>query len=129
MTCGYRDALAPCYRSCLELAAEHGLESVAFCRISTGEFHFPNREAAEIVVHTVMEFLRRHQGLRVLFLELGVGGNTPGIIKYPFWKMAYENPNAAYVCINFEEAFAPCEIERRALCMESDIGLVLCAAR
>ncbi len=53
-----RAALAACYRSCLELAAEHGLQSVAFCCISTGEFHFPNREAAEIAVKTVTDFLQ-----------------------------------------------------------------------
>ena len=54
-----REELASCYRSCLELAAEHGLESVAFCCISTGEFHFPHREAAEIAVETVTEFFLR----------------------------------------------------------------------
>lgn len=53
-----RAELAACYRSCLELAAEHGLSSVAFCCISTGEFHFPNREAAEIAVKTVTDFLQ-----------------------------------------------------------------------
>ena len=51
--------LASCYRSCLALAAEHGLRSVAFCCISTGEFHFPNQEAAEIAVRTVREFLEQ----------------------------------------------------------------------
>ena len=54
-----RDLLASCYRSCLELAAENGLESVAFCCISTGEFHFPNNLAAEIAVRTVKEFLKK----------------------------------------------------------------------
>ena len=52
-----RELLAACYRSCLELAAAHGLESVAFCCISTGEFHFPNDQAAEIAVGTVRAFL------------------------------------------------------------------------
>ena len=52
-----RELLADCYRSCLELAAEKGLESVAFCCISTGEFHFPNDTAAEIAVRTVKEFM------------------------------------------------------------------------
>ena len=52
-----RRELATCYRSCLELAAEYGLRSVAFCCISTGEFHFPNREAAEIAVKEVREYL------------------------------------------------------------------------
>ena len=54
-----RRELAACYRACLELAAEHGLRSVAFCCIATGEFRFPNREAAEIAVRTVRDFLDR----------------------------------------------------------------------
>ena len=63
-----REALASCYRACLELAAENGLESVAFCCISTGEFRFPNREAAQIAVKTVSEFLRRDTSIkRVVF--------------------------------------------------------------
>lgn len=63
-----REALAACYRSCLLLAAEHGLASVAFCCISTGVFHFPNREAAEIAVGTVREFLRRKTSVeKVIF--------------------------------------------------------------
>ena len=57
MTKEDKELLASCYRSCLELAAENGLESVAFCCISTGEFHFPNQLAAEIAVQTVKEFL------------------------------------------------------------------------
>lgn len=68
------------------------------------------------------EFLRRHSQLHVLFLELGVGGNTPSIIKYPFWWMTYQNPKAVYVCINNKEAFAPSEIKSRSICMEGDIG-------
>ena len=63
-----RKELASCYRSCLELAAAHGLESVAFCCISTGEFHFPNQEAAEIAVRTVTDFLRQDTSIkRVIF--------------------------------------------------------------
>ena len=61
----------------------------------------------------------------VLFLELGVGRNTPGIIKYPFWQMTAKNPNAQYACINFGEALAPYEIEKRSLCIDDDIGGVL----
>ena len=53
---GEAELLASCYRSCLELAEENHIKSVAFCCISTGEFHFPNRQAAEIAVNTVMEF-------------------------------------------------------------------------
>ena len=63
-----RGELASCYRACLELAAEHGLKSVAFCCISTGEFHFPNREAAEIAVKTVTDFLRQESSIqKVIF--------------------------------------------------------------
>lgn len=63
-----RAELEGCYRSCLELAAERGLSSVAFCCVSTGEFHFPNREAAAIAVRTVTEFLRRNTTIqRVIF--------------------------------------------------------------
>ena len=71
------------------------------------------------------DFLRRHEGLRVVFLELGVGGNTPVIIKYPFWRMTRDNPQATYVCINAGEAFAPHEISKQSLCIQGDIGEVL----
>ena len=71
------------------------------------------------------EFLRRHAGQRILFWELGVGGNTPGIIKYPFWRYTAQNPSATYACINRYEAFAPNEIARRAICIEGDIGETL----
>lgn len=71
------------------------------------------------------DYLRRHNGMCLLFLELGVGGNTPAIIKYPFWKFTSENPNATYACINFEEAFAPHNIKKQAICIQGDIGKVL----
>lgn len=68
------------------------------------------------------DFLRRHKRLRILFLELGVGYNTPVIIKYPFWRMTAENSNAAYVCINLGEASCPREINNRSICIDMDIG-------
>jgi NAD-dependent SIR2 family protein deacetylase len=71
------------------------------------------------------DFLRRHAGGRVLYLELGVGANTPVIIKYPFWQMTAENPRAVYACLNYGEAFCPKEIEQRSLCIDGDIGDVL----
>ena len=70
-------------------------------------------------------FIRRHRTERLLFLELGVGGNTPAIIKYPFWRMTAQWPQAFYVCINRGEAFCPREIAGRALCIDRDIGEVL----
>lgn len=71
------------------------------------------------------DFLRRHQGQRLLFLELGVGDNTPVIIKYPFWKMTMQNRKATYVCINQEEAYLPGAIQNRSICVKGDIGAAL----
>ena len=71
------------------------------------------------------DFLRRHEGQRILFLELGVGYNTPVIIKYPFWRMTAKNPNAFYACINQGQAVCPPEIERQAVCIHADIGAVI----
>ena len=75
------------------------------------------------------DFLRRHTGTRVLLLELGVGGNTPVIIKYPFWKMAMQDKNITYACINQEEAYVPRELQKRSVCIAEDIGAVLSSCR
>lgn len=71
------------------------------------------------------DFICRHKGQKILFLELGVGGNTPGIIKYPFWQMTAENPNAVYVCMNYGETICPREIAGQSICIDGDIGEVL----
>ena len=71
------------------------------------------------------DFIRRHEGLHVLYLELGVGANTPVIIKYPFWQMTLQNDKAVYACLNYGEAFCPGEIENRSICIDGDIGEVL----
>ena len=68
------------------------------------------------------QFLREHEGNRVLFLELGVGSNTPSIIKYPFWRMTLNNPNATYACVNYGESFTLEEIADRSVCIDGDIG-------
>ena len=70
-------------------------------------------------------FLRTRAGGKILFLELGVGYNTPVIIKYPFWQMTAKNPNATYVCINQGQAICPQEIERQSICVNAGIGEVL----
>ena len=70
-------------------------------------------------------FLRTHEGQKILFLELGVGYNTPVIIKYPFWQMTAKNPNATYICINQGQAVCPQEIGRQSVCINADIGQVL----
>ena len=68
------------------------------------------------------EFLERHESSRILCLELGVGFNTPGIIKYPFWRMTTQNPKATYVCVNKGQVYAPKKIAERSLCLDADIG-------
>ena len=70
-------------------------------------------------------FLRTRAGGKILFLELGVGYNTPVIIKYPFWRMTVKNPNAIYACINRGQAVCPEEIEKQSICIDADIGGVL----
>lgn len=70
-------------------------------------------------------FLKRHKHGKVVYLELGVGANTPVIIKYPFWKYTAENPDATYVCLNLGEAIAPREIRKRSICVDGDIGTAL----
>lgn len=70
-------------------------------------------------------FLQEHQRENILFLELGVGMNTPGIIKYPFWRMTAENLRAVYACINYGEAVCPKEIEEQSICIDGDIDWVL----
>ena len=70
-------------------------------------------------------FLRTREGQKILFLELGVGYNTPVIIKYPFWQMTAKNPKAIYACINQGQAVCPQEIERQSVCINADIGQVL----
>ena len=73
------------------------------------------------------DFLQKHKGHHILFLELGVGYNTPVIIKYPFWRMTAKNPNAIYVCLNFDEAYAPDEITEQSICIDGDIHNILLA--
>ena len=71
------------------------------------------------------DFIRRHENLHILFLELGVGFNTPVIIKYPFWQMSAKNSKASYACINYGQAACPREIEAQSVCIDGDIGNVL----
>lgn len=71
------------------------------------------------------DFLRRHEGMHLLLLELGVGANTPVIIKYPFWQMTAKNPKAVYACVNFGEAMCPREIAEQSICLDRDIKTAL----
>lgn len=76
-----------------------------------------------------VDFQRRHAGMRTLYLELGVGYNTPIIIKFPFWQAVDKNPNATYACINLGEAVAPVGIERQSILIDGDIAEVLSALK
>ena len=71
------------------------------------------------------EFLRRHENLKVLFLEAAVGMNTPSIIKFQFWKIVNQWPDATYACLNYGEAYAPDEIINRSICINGDIREIL----
>lgn len=71
------------------------------------------------------EFLRRHEGMRTLYLEIGVGGNTPGIIKYPFWQMTAANPHATYACVNLGEAYTPRELEHQSILIDAGANEVI----
>lgn len=70
-------------------------------------------------------FLRTRENQKILFLELGVGYNTPVIIKYPFWQMTAKNPRATYACVNMGEALCPKEIREQSLCIDDDIYRVI----
>lgn len=70
-------------------------------------------------------FRQRHEKLSIVYLELGVGYNTPGIIKYPFWQMTAANPKATYICLNYGQAAAPAEIQRQSICIDGNIGEIL----
>ena len=86
---------------------------------------FAEDEGWHLVSERYAKFLRRHQNMKVLFLEAAVGFNTPTIVKYSFWRMTREWKDAVYVCLNYGEACAPDEIEKKSICINGDIGEVL----
>ena len=86
---------------------------------------FVQDEGWYVAYNQYEDFIRRHEGMKTVYLELGVGYNTPVIIKYPFWKWTAQNENAAYVCINLGEADAPTEIKKQSICIDGDINTVL----
>lgn len=103
------------------------------CPVCNGEMevnlrrdqYFVEDEAWHQAAGRYQEFLRDSRESKLLFLELGVGMNTPGIIKYPFWQMTAANPKAAYICINKGEAYCPKDIEKQSICIDGDIGEVM----
>ena len=68
------------------------------------------------------DYLRRHEGQSILYLEIGVGSNTPVIVKYPFWFRTWKDPKAKYACLNYGETYCPKEISNRSICLDGDVG-------
>ncbi|MBE6989145.1 MAG: Sir2 silent information regulator family NAD-dependent deacetylase [Ruminococcaceae bacterium] len=85
---------------------------------------FAEDEGWHAAAERYADFLRTRGG-RVLYLELGVGYNTPGIIKYPFWQMTARNPEATYACLNYGDAACPSAIADRSICIDGDIGQII----
>ena len=79
----------------------------------------------QLAAQRYADFIAAHKNSRILFFELGVGLNTPGIIKYPFQRMTFDNPRSTYACINYGEADCPAEIRDRSICIDEDIRAVL----
>lgn len=86
-----------------------------------GDDTFVEDKGWHIAAKRYDDFMNRHHDLKVLFIEAGVGGNTPVIIKYNFWRKTYEWPHASYACLNYGEAFAPDEIKSKSICINGDI--------
>jgi len=86
---------------------------------------FVEDEGWHVAAKRYTEYLTEHQTGHVLYLELGVGGNTPVIIKYPFWRYTYDNPDAIYACVNFGQAMTAREIVDRSIVINADIDAVL----
>ncbi len=86
---------------------------------------FVEDEGWHLAAQRYERFLDAHEGQQILYLELGVGSNTPTIIKFPFWKMTMANPKALYACLNYGEAYCPKQIEEQAICLNGDIGETL----
>ena len=87
--------------------------------------YFVEDEGWHLAADRYSSFLKENQKKKIVFLELGVGMNTPGIIKYPFWQMTSEWNNSFYICINKGQSFAPDEIKERSICVDADIKDVL----
>ena len=81
----------------------------------------------QIAKDRYVAFAEKYRDKKLVLLELGVGSNTPVIIKYPFWRMAYANPLSTYVCVNYGEAMCPDQIKDRSVCINEDVAAVLAA--
>ena len=89
---------------------------------------FVEDEGWHAAANRYSDYLNAHGEGRVLYLELGVGMNTPAIVKYPFWRRTYANPQARYACVNYREAYAPAEIHGRSTLLSADVDEALLEA-
>ena len=86
---------------------------------------FVEDEGWHVAAKRYEQFLERHKNLNVVFIELGIGYNTPVIIKYPFWQMTDKWQHAHYICLNYGQAYAPDEIKDKSVCVNKDIDEVI----
>ena len=86
---------------------------------------FVEDEDWHVAAQRYEQFLDRHKNLNVVFIELGIGYNTPVIIKYPFWQMTDKWQHAHYICLNYGQVYAPDEIKDKSVCVNKDIGEVI----
>lgn len=86
---------------------------------------FVEDEGWHVAAKRYEQFLERHKNLNIVFIELGIGYNTPVIIKYPFWQMTDKWQNAHYICLNYGQAYAPDEIKDKSVCVNKDIDEVI----
>ena len=86
---------------------------------------FVEDEGWNVAAKRYEQFLERHKNLNIVFIELGIGYNTPVIIKYPFWQMTDKWQHAHYICLNYGQAYAPDEIKEKSVCVNKDIGEVI----
>ena len=86
---------------------------------------FVEDEGWHVAAKRYEQFLERHKNLNVVFIELGIGYNTPVIIKYPFWQMTDKWKHAHYICLNYGQAYAPDEIKDKSVCVNKDIDEVI----
>ena len=86
---------------------------------------FVEDEGWHVAAKRYEQFLERHKNLNIVFIELGIGYNTPVIIKYPFWQMTDKWQHAHYICLNYGQAYAPDEIKDKSVCVNKDIDEVI----
>lgn len=86
---------------------------------------FVEDEGWHVAAKRYEQFLERHKNLNIVFIELGIGYNTPVIIKYPFWQMTDKWQHAHYICLNYGQAYAPDEIKDKSVCVNKDIDEII----